>query len=437
VTRYLLFTLCALFGWTSVAPTATAQSPVSLIQDLTIGTSTEGRPIQAVRFGNGLRKLVLVGATHGGPEANTYRLMLDVIRHFRDHPEEIPGSVRLIVIPTLNPDGLIGDTRFNSHGVDLNRNMNTNMDACVENDWRPQVNGAYGLVSNTGGQRPETEVESQLIRNFLLDASAAIFYHSAGGELFPPYCEHAPSIQLARAYADVAGYTYTRFYPRYLITGGMHDWAGSMGIASFTPELWNGNDSDTAANLDALHAILDQADVLLPLPADHTVNSVVVPAVFWRYWQSHGGAEFLGRPLAATQQQNGRLIQYFERAILEVHPDARDTTALVQLGLLPAARLGAGELTPQHALPAGEADLDVRFADAWARYGGAAVLGTPTSSVVSGSSLTSGAPLLVQVFERGRLEYDPLQSTVRLSPVGWQAWHVAQVHAPIAVQQIR
>ena len=57
-------------------------------------------------------------------------------------------------------------------------------------------------------------------------------------------------------------------YPRYLITGGMHDWAGSMGIASFTPELWNGDESDTEANLKAIKAVLAEAAARLPLPED-------------------------------------------------------------------------------------------------------------------------------------------------------------------------
>lgn len=256
--RLLLTTCVALLLILLTAPAAAAPQPQS-VSDLTIGFSTGGRPITAVRIGDGPRKLVLVGATHGGPEANTYQLMLDLVAHLRAAPEEVPSGVRLYIIPALNPDGLALATRFNARGVDLNRNMNTALDRCPENDWSRTVNGAYGVVSETGGAAPETEVESRLIRAFLLDASAAIFYHSAGGELFPPFCYHQPSIRLAQNYAEAAGYTYTRFYPRYLITGGMHDWAGSLGIASFTPELWTGEGSDTEANHIALHAILAQA----------------------------------------------------------------------------------------------------------------------------------------------------------------------------------
>jgi len=211
--RWLGIALVAAVLLALLAAPASAARRTTKVADLTLGSSTAGRPITAVRIGDGPRKLVLVGATHGGPEANTYRLMLDLIAHLRAAPDEVPPEVRLYLIPTLNPDGLALDTRFNARGVDLNRNMNTDLDACPENDWSRSVNGAYGIVSDTGGAAPETEVESQLIRAFLLDASAAIFYHSAGGELFPPFCAHPPSLRLAQRYAEAAGYTYTRYYP--------------------------------------------------------------------------------------------------------------------------------------------------------------------------------------------------------------------------------
>src|SRR5689334_22839107 len=95
------------------------------VRDLALGSSSSGRPIAALRIGEGPRKLVLVGDTHGGPEANTYQLAAQLADYFRAHPAEVPPSVSLYIIPTLNPDGLALGTRFNGRGVDLNRNMNT------------------------------------------------------------------------------------------------------------------------------------------------------------------------------------------------------------------------------------------------------------------------------------------------------------------------
>src|SRR5258706_5147585 len=182
------------------------------VRDLTIGLSDDGRPITALRVGDGPRKFVLVGDTHGGPEANTFDLAGQLADYFRAHPDDVPASMRLYIIPTLNPDGLARSTRFNARGIDLNRNMNTNLDACPENDWSVPVQGARGIESDTGGPYAESEAESRLIREFLLDAAGVIFYHSSGGDVFPAFCEHAPSIALAQLYAEATGYRYDRYW---------------------------------------------------------------------------------------------------------------------------------------------------------------------------------------------------------------------------------
>jgi predicted deacylase len=300
------------------------------IRDLTIGSSVQGRPITAVQIGDGVRKLVVVGDTHGGPEANTYQLATQLAEHFRLHPNKVPPEVRLYIIPTLNPDGLALDTRFNANNVDLNRNMNTNLDACPENDWGSEVFGAYGIVSNTGGDFPDSEGESRLIRSFLLDAAGAIFLHSNAGLVFPPYCEHSPSIRMAQIYAQASGYAYNRYWDKYVITGGMHDWAGSIGIAAIIPELISGVDSEFAPNLAGVHAVLTHAEEVLPLPADQVVGDVVVPAIIWRYWRTHGGERIFGVPIEPAHTTADGVSQLFTNAQLKLEYSQIDTPYLVQ-----------------------------------------------------------------------------------------------------------
>ncbi len=430
----LLVALVAL----SVAP-ASAARRAPPVADITIGRSAEGRPITALRIGNGPRKLVLVGATHGGPEANTYRLMLDLAAHLRAAPDEVPPEVRLYLIPTLNPDGLALDTRFNARGVDLNRNMNTGLDACPENDWSKTVNGAYGIVSDTGGPAPESEVESRLIRTFLLDASAAIFYHSAGGELFPPFCEHTPSLALAQRYAEVAGYTYTRYYPRYMITGGMHDWAGSLGIASFTPELWTGEGSDTDENHAALHAILAEATALLPLPEDQRVGAYSLPAPIWRFWRSNGGAERLGNPIGPARTAEGRIVQPFMRAAVMVDPARVDTPEFVSLEALGERARALLTPTPSMVLSTEVAEYASLFSAAAVEFGGEALLGERLGTPEPSISVSDGSPRIVQYFANARLELDPTATppTVVLSPLGWYDQQLHLVTDPSFTHQIR
>jgi len=412
------------------------------VAELVLGTSGAGRPIAAVKIGDGPRKFVLVGDTHGGPEANTYQLASQLADYYRAHPEEVPPAVRLYIIPTLNPDGLAGGTRFNAAGVDLNRNMNTNLDACPENDWSNHVQGARGIESDTGGRYPDSEPESRLIRSFLLDASAAIFYHSDGGDVFPAFCEHAPSIALAQAYAAATSYAYDRYWPNYNITGGMHDWAGSLGIAAITPELFNGIDSDFEQNLAGVQAILRQPEDFMPLPEDRQEQGIAVPALIWRYWQAHGGMELFGPPLAPAENAGAITRQHFERAVLELHPDQADTPDLVQpapLGRAYAA--GRPDITTSAALdarffPETGHTLRGAFAGYWEQRDGMLVFGLPLSEEFEAPA-ADGARRTMQLFERAALAYYPEDGGVRLEPLGWAALVRERLQVAATVQQIR
>jgi predicted deacylase len=411
------------------------------VTELVLGASGAGQPITAVKIGDGPRKFVLVGDTHGGPEANTFQLASQLAEHFRAHPDEVPPAVRLYIIPTLNPDGLAGGTRFNAAGVDLNRNMNTNFDACPENDWRIHVEGARGIESDTGGPYPDSEPESRLIVSFLLDASAVIFYHSDGGDVFPAFCEHAPSIALAQAYAASTGYAYDRYWPNYNITGGMHDWAGSLGIAAITPELFNGLDVDFEQNLAGVRAILSQPEEFMPLPEDRQEAGLAVPALIWRYWQAHGGLAQFGPPLAPAESSGGVTRQYFERALLELHPDQADTPYLVQ----PAA-LGRGytdrrtsanaEAAGARVFPETGHTLRGAFASYWDQRAGMLVLGLPLSEEFEAPA-ADGARRTMQIFERAALAYYPEDDSVRAEPLGWAALVRSRLQSAATAQQIR
>ncbi|MCX6014850.1 MAG: DUF2817 domain-containing protein, partial [Chloroflexales bacterium] len=121
-----------------ITPTTYAQQ-TSRTARIQIGLSGQGLAIDAFRFGTGTKKFVIVGETHGAPERNTGVLSRELIDWFGYHPDAIPADVRLYIIPVLNPDGDKLDSRQNANGVDLNRNMNTNLDTCSDNDWSPQV----------------------------------------------------------------------------------------------------------------------------------------------------------------------------------------------------------------------------------------------------------------------------------------------------------
>lgn len=401
-----------------------APSQQSTVREFELGRSTEGRPITAWRFGDGPRKLVLASNTHGFPEANTYTLAMLLIEHFRADPTLVPASVRLYIIPSLNPDGLALGSRFNARGVDLNRNMNTNLDACPENDWQVTVQGAYGIVSDTGGAYADSEVESQLIRDFLVDASAVIFFHSNAGNVFPAACEHAPSIALAQAYAAGSNYAYARRWEPYNITGGMHDWAGSLDIAAIIPEFITGDLPEFEENLGGVLAVLASAEELVPLPRERAVLGIALPEPIWRFWRMHGGYERFGRPLApAETDAAGVTRQHFTNVVLELDPARRDTLAYVRalpLGIAATPRAFTLLPTPADAriFEATGAPLYGAFATFWQRAGGERVFGPPVSEEYEARA-ADGARRVMQQFERAVFAYYPEDNTVRLEPLGW------------------
>lgn len=427
----LAILLIALHWLPSLSPAQAA--PIRTIE---IGRSAEGRSIEAVIFGDGPRKLVIVGATHGAPEANTYRLALALIDHFRANPAEVPPDVRLVIIPLLNPDGMARGWRFDAAGVDLNRNMDTSHDACPENDWQQRVQGARGIVSDTGGPYPDSQVESRLIRTFLLDAAGAIFLHSNAGLVFPASCEHPPSIAMAQIYAAAAGYEYARFWDRYAITGGMHDWAGGLGIAAITPELVTGDQPEIAENVAGLRAVLARAAEVLPFPEAGLIHEMPVPAVIYRFWRALGGEERFGLPLAPAEVLPAGMRQRFERAVIVVDESLRDTIAYVQMAPLGSAAAAAQVYGGSEALgrpadwPAGP------FAEYWQRAGGQMLLGDPLSAPFM-TLLADGSRQLAQYFERAVLLLDPATGQIELAPLGqWDAAR-AQLTLPLAPHTIR
>src|SRR5436305_5931111 len=56
--------------------------------------------------------------------------------------------------------------------------------------------------------------------------------------------------------------------------------------------------------------------------------------VFLGYWQSHGGLAAFGFAITDELSEDGRTVQYTERARFEFHPEFRDTSNEVLLSLL-------------------------------------------------------------------------------------------------------
>jgi hypothetical protein len=403
-----------------------------------IGVSGQGLPIEAFRFGTGTRKFVIVGGTHGAPERNTGVLSRQLIDWFGNHPEAIPADVRLYIIPVLNPDGDKLESRQNASGVDLNRNMNTNLDKCSQNDWAQRVYGASAVISDTGGPYADSEPESRVIRAFLLDASAVVFLHSAAGLVFPAFCEDPIANVMAQTYAKAGNYQYARYWDKYPITGGMHDWARGIDLPAIIPELESGDDPEFDRNLAGIQAVLANTPALLPALADRQINGVTMPLPIWRFWQAYG-AEMLGPPLADAQLRDGKYVQAFATIMLAY--DSRDDVQPVRALPIDVAAF-TGEVVPISddttvlTFARTEAVVHDAFARYYQRVDGLQLLGAPQDAE---RMLTApvGTQQSQQQFAYGVIRYDEVNNRIMRLPVVWQAMVVANVVAPTQPFQIR
>lgn len=116
-----------------------------------IGASVEGRPIQMVSFGEGKTNVLLWSQMHGN-ESTATRALFDVLNYIAQNQSspEIKGllnSLKIHVIPMLNPDGAARFQRENALGIDLNRDALrlVSPEAQLLKRMRDSLNADYGF----------------------------------------------------------------------------------------------------------------------------------------------------------------------------------------------------------------------------------------------------------------------------------------------------
>ncbi|MEO8288363.1 MAG: glycosyl hydrolase [Chloroflexota bacterium] len=136
---------------------------------------------------------------------------------------------------------------------------------------------------------------------------------------------------------------------------------------------------------------------------------------FAAYWIEKGGLERFGYPISRPVMIRGYLSQFFERAVLEYHPENAGTNYEVLLRLL------GNETTVDRVF---EQTTQVMSADRlyfsetghslggsfrkfWEETGGLAVYGYPISEEISEKPTSDGQTYTVQYFERNRFEFHP------------------------------
>ena len=141
--------LIVITGCQPAPPKITGKVALRPVENVSVGHSIEDRSIPCFDFGDGSDVILIIATIHGNENAGT-PLSFRLMEHLRANLGILDGR-RIVIMPIANPDGLAANTRFNSRGVDLNRNFEA---ANRENN---KVNGPKGL----------SELESIFIKDII------------------------------------------------------------------------------------------------------------------------------------------------------------------------------------------------------------------------------------------------------------------------------
>jgi hypothetical protein len=91
------------------------------------GTSVKQKPIYAVQFGTGSKKVLMWSQMHGNEPTTTKGLFdfFNLLNTDSVIAKQIASQYTLLCIPILNPDGAEAYTRVNANEIDLNRDAST------------------------------------------------------------------------------------------------------------------------------------------------------------------------------------------------------------------------------------------------------------------------------------------------------------------------
>ncbi len=238
-----------------------------------IGTSVEGRAINAYTYGTGKTHFLFVGGIHGGYEWNSVLLAYAFTDYLDKNPTLLPENISVTVIPSLNPDGVykvvgkegrfvaadvstnesvLASARFNANNVDLNRNFDCN--------WKPESKWRSKTVS--AGTKPFSEPEAEAFRGFVVANNPAlvVFWHSQSNAVYASECNDGilpGTLDAMNIYAKASKYPAVKSFSAYAITGDSEGWLASINIPAITVELSNHNDIEWQRNFTGTKALLE------------------------------------------------------------------------------------------------------------------------------------------------------------------------------------
>ncbi|MEA2576361.1 MAG: hypothetical protein QOH93_3659 [Chloroflexia bacterium] len=187
-----------------------------------------------------------------------------------------------------------------------------------------------------------------------------------------------------------------------------------------------------ASNLNSYATARNNMPLLLRRVYDYFNNRPYAPAKYFRetrqtvghdflkFYNIYGGTTTFGYPISPEQVVNGTLVQQFERARMEWHPDLAKSTGTtpvpgVTLSLLGQQRAQQLNLTWPASPDPGTGryfketgqGIQGGFLDYWLDHGGERIFGLPISPEVPMPNPSNGKTYTTQYFQRARFEYHP------------------------------
>lgn len=220
----------------------------------TIGYSVNGRPIIAYYYGSGSTTILFTGGIHGSEFSGKY-ILDDWSSYLDSYAYQIPSDKRVVVVPSLNPDGIASGNRYNAHNVNIDRNFDTA-------NWKADIDTSSGTVINGGGTTVMSEPETVAIANFTarLMPRLEVSYHAQGSLVGAN--QYADSINIGNLYASSIGYSSmignAEEVMGYSLTGEYEDWMGEKyGIPAILIELPDTSGHYLQSNLSTMWKIVN------------------------------------------------------------------------------------------------------------------------------------------------------------------------------------
>lgn len=119
--------------------------------------SVEGRGIYLLELGNGDSTTIIFGGFHGDEV-----LGVELVFRFAEylyHEQKANLTSRIILVPVLNPDGLVKAKRQNANEVDINRNFPTT-------NWSKEYKSKSYFPGFAPASEPETQAVIELLERY-------------------------------------------------------------------------------------------------------------------------------------------------------------------------------------------------------------------------------------------------------------------------------